>query len=105
MFKACADGQQLIVDTNNYRAVDFNFYEDSVANIHSNFFQGQRDRVLFYWPNHYGLTRLSKQKEGEDLSEKFYSIGLGFWRALVQNLPSQDDSGAQFNKKFCFVTY
>jgi hypothetical protein len=76
--KARADSPQSLADKNNYRAVDVNFHHDFVASLHSYFFQGQMDRVLLYWPNHSGVTKLSRQKEGEDLSEKFYSIGPWF---------------------------
>ncbi len=31
--------------------------------MHSNFFQGQMNRNLFYWPNHSGDTQLSKNEE------------------------------------------
>ncbi len=36
----------------------------TIANsTHSNFFKGQTDRGLFYWPNHSGETPLSKLEE------------------------------------------
>jgi hypothetical protein len=34
-----------------------------MASMHSNFFQGQMDRGLFYWPNHSVETQLSNQEE------------------------------------------
>jgi len=43
-----------------------NFHQDFIASKHSNFFQGQTDRGLFYGPNHWWETRLSKENEEED---------------------------------------
>ncbi len=37
---------------NNQQNIGFNFHPDFGACWHSNFFQGQTDRGLFYWPNH-----------------------------------------------------
>jgi hypothetical protein len=34
-----------------------------VASTNSDFFQGQADRGLAYWPNHSGPTQLSRQEE------------------------------------------
>ncbi len=46
-----------------------NFLKDFAADMHSDFFQGQMDRGLFYWPNHSWETRLSRQEEEEEGSE------------------------------------
>jgi hypothetical protein len=37
-----------------------------VASMHSDFFQGQTDKDLIYWPNHSGETHLFNQKEEEE---------------------------------------
>ncbi len=31
-----------------------NIFQDFVASTHSDFFRGEMDRGLFYWPNHSG---------------------------------------------------
>jgi hypothetical protein len=36
--------------------------------MHSNFFQGQMDRGLIYFPNHSGETLLSKKEEKEGVA-------------------------------------
>jgi hypothetical protein len=36
----------------------------------SDFFHGQIGKGLFYWPNHSGETRLSKQEKEEEEREK-----------------------------------
>ena len=42
-----------------------------MANKHSNFVQGQRDRWLSFWPNHSGESWLLKQGvEGEEKEEE-----------------------------------
>jgi hypothetical protein len=46
-----------------------NFLQNHVASMRSDFFQGQMDRGLFYWPNHSWETRLSRQEEEEEGSE------------------------------------
>ncbi len=41
-----------------------------MASVQSDFFHGQADRNLFYWPNPYGETRLSKKEvEGGGLTQ------------------------------------
>jgi hypothetical protein len=39
-----------------------NFHQDFMDRKRNNFFQGQMDRGLFYWPNHVRETVLSKQE-------------------------------------------
>jgi hypothetical protein len=39
--------------------IKVNFYQDLVAGTHTDFFQGQMDRGLFYWPNLSGITQLT----------------------------------------------
>jgi len=39
-----------------------NFHQDFVASTHTDFFQGQTDRGLFYWPNHSGETGCPNEK-------------------------------------------
>ncbi len=42
-----------------------------MANKHSNFLQGQRDKWLSFWPNHSGESWLLKQGvEGEEEEEE-----------------------------------
>jgi hypothetical protein len=48
-----------------------NFHQDFVASTHSDFFQGQTDRGLFYGPNHSRETRLYKQEEQEEAYDVF----------------------------------
>jgi hypothetical protein len=43
---------------------EVSFSQDFMA-THSDFFQGQMDRVLFYCPGHSGETQLSKQEKEE----------------------------------------
>jgi hypothetical protein len=38
-----------------------------VASEHNDFFQGQKDSGLFFWPNHSGETRLYKPEEEEEV--------------------------------------
>jgi hypothetical protein len=52
--------------TINAHTIVANFNQDFGANRHSNLFQGQTNRILIYWPNHTGETRLSKQEEAEE---------------------------------------
>jgi hypothetical protein len=52
-----------------------------VAITHSDFFQEQTNRGLFYWPNHYGETLLSKQEAKE-------AIGGSFAVFVVKILPN-----------------
>ncbi len=40
-----------------------------VSSTHSDFFQGQKDRGLFYWPNHWGELR----KRRRSRRRTFYS--------------------------------
>ncbi len=44
-------------------------HQDFVASMHSDFFQGQKDRVLFYWPSQSGATWQSKPEEEEGAEE------------------------------------
>jgi len=37
--------------------IDVNFHKDFMANTPSDFFHGQADKVLFYWPNHSRETK------------------------------------------------
>jgi hypothetical protein len=37
-----------------------------MTSTHCDFFQGQKVRDLFHWPNHFGETRLSKEEEEEE---------------------------------------
>jgi hypothetical protein len=55
----------------NQPTIVINFHQDFVATTHSDFFQGQADRGLFYMPNHSWETQLSKQKE-EELNPKVF---------------------------------
>jgi len=48
---------------NNQRNILINLRQDFMASAHSDFFQGQMDRGLFYWPHHSGETHLSKLGE------------------------------------------
>jgi hypothetical protein len=47
--------------TNNQCTTVIKYHQDFKANMHSNFFHGQTDRGLIYWPNQESLT------EGEGL--------------------------------------
>jgi hypothetical protein len=49
--------------TNNQRTIVTDIYQDFVASTHSDFFQGQTDWGLVYWPNHSWEAGLSKQEE------------------------------------------
>jgi hypothetical protein len=49
--------------TNNQQNIVINYHQDFVASMHTDFFKGQTDRGLFFWPNHSLETRLSKQEE------------------------------------------
>ncbi len=46
---------------NNKQKIVINFHLDFMAGTHSDFTQGLLSSGLFYWPNHSGETRLSKQ--------------------------------------------
>ncbi len=39
------------------------YSQDFVANPHSDFFKGQTERGLFYWPNHSEKTQQAKQEK------------------------------------------
>ncbi len=41
----------------NQHTIVVNFHQDFEASTHNNFSQGQTDRYLIYWPNHYGEAR------------------------------------------------
>jgi hypothetical protein len=56
--------------TNNRDIVDINVHQEFVACVHSDFFQGETDRVLVYGPNHSVETRLPKQEEEEEEEEE-----------------------------------
>jgi hypothetical protein len=38
--------------TNNQQTVVINFHQDFEASTHYDFFKGQTDRSLFFWPNY-----------------------------------------------------
>ncbi len=42
---------------NNQQNMLVSFLQDSIASMCSDFFQGQADRSLVYWPNHSGERR------------------------------------------------
>jgi hypothetical protein len=48
---------------NNQKNIVINFHQVFVASTHSDFFQGEMDRGLFYWPSHASETQLSKQEK------------------------------------------
>ena len=62
MDKAWAAGQKSLWVTKILRTVVVNFHRDFSASTHSDFFQGQMDRCLIYWPDHYEETEISKQE-------------------------------------------
>jgi hypothetical protein len=46
-----------------------------MASTHADFFQGQVDRGLIYWPNHSEETQLNKQEEDADGEQgKFFKF-------------------------------
>jgi hypothetical protein len=50
----------------NQQNIVINFHQDFMTSMYSGFFQGQMDRGLFYWPNHFRETWLgcpSKKKK------------------------------------------
>ncbi len=56
MGKAWAAGQKSLVDYQQ----SVKYHHNLVTITHSDFFQGQMDRGLLYWPSHAGEIRLSK---------------------------------------------
>ncbi len=47
---------------NNQRTIVINFHQDFMTSMHSNFFQGQVNRGLTYWPNNTGKIGYPKKK-------------------------------------------
>jgi hypothetical protein len=52
--------------------------------LHSDFFQGQMDRSIFYWPNHSGELSCSNKKK-----EKKMMKTSGFSFAALLSLPRE----------------
>jgi hypothetical protein len=53
--------------SNNQRTIFINFHHDFVSSVHSDFYQGDMDRVLVYYFNQSGKTLLPSQEE-EDVT-------------------------------------
>ncbi len=56
--------KSLVIADNQWNNV-IKFHQDFTASIHSNYFQGQTDRGISYWPNYSVKTRLSIRGEEE----------------------------------------
>ncbi len=48
---------------NSEQNAGISFHQDFMARVLSEFFQGEKDKALFYWLNNSWETRLSKQEE------------------------------------------
>ncbi len=65
MGQAWATGLTSLMYRQHEQNIVINFHQDFVDSIHSDFFQGQTDRGLYYWPNQYHSveSQLSKQEQ------------------------------------------
>jgi hypothetical protein len=57
--------------TNNWHNIVVDFHQDFMASTHSDFYQGQMNMTLLYWPHHSEKTWLSNQEEDEEESILF----------------------------------
>jgi hypothetical protein len=57
--------------TNNQQNIVVDFHQDFMASTHSDFYQGQMNMALLYWPHHSEKTWLSNQEIDEEESIQF----------------------------------
>jgi hypothetical protein len=78
---------------NNYQAIVVNFHQEFTARVHSNFFQGQTDGGLFYWPNLSAETRCPINSHKKRCLSKFNTFYHKIISLLIKSFTLKHQDG------------